>query len=283
MKSFFKSKFFYVVAFLTLAAVIFPTVLCSMGHTAVLRSAVNTVFTPLRSLTYKIVESIDGYAAYIYEFDRLKEENAALKEENSSLKEEMYSYQELHEQYNWVSEYLELKMQHTDFKFTTASICGRESGSYYTVFMLDRGSDDGIEKNMTVITGDGVLGYISEVGKNWAKATSIMNHGTSVGVYDERSGEAGVLEGDYALSSNGICKMSFVAQGADIRVGDRIVTGGYSSVYPRGLVVGYVESVEPDELSRGLTVYVKAAAFDIDENSKISKVMVITSYEKESE
>ena len=126
MKPYFKSKFFYIITALTLAAVIIPTVLCSMGLTGVLRSAVCSIMSPLRRGAQNIVDSIDGYASYFYEFDRLVEENEKLRAERDELLEEVHKSRELEEQYDWISEYLELKMQHTDYKMTPADVCGRE-------------------------------------------------------------------------------------------------------------------------------------------------------------
>ena len=282
MKSYFKSKFFYVITFLTLAAVIVPTVLYSMGVSFFLRDCVNIVMTPLRGLADGIVEGLDGYAAYITEFDDLVEENERLRAENAALLEEVYKSRELEEQYQWISEYIELKMQHMDYELTTASVCGRENGNYSTVFMLDAGTAAGIEKNMTVVTGDGVLGYISDVGLNWSKATSILEASSAVGVYTERSGVTGVLEGDYSLSKEGLCRLNYLEAGADIEVGDRILTGGYGSVYPRGIIVGYVERIEQNEFSRSVTAYVRPASLK-DGDDKISKVMIITDYEATTE
>lgn len=282
MKSYFKSKFFYIITALTLAAVIIPTVLSLMGASGVLRSGVNFIMTPFRSLADGLVESLAGYSAYFTEFDRLAEENETLKKENAALIDELSKYRELQEQYEWISEFIELKMQHTDFELTGASVCGRESGNYSSVFMLDAGTSAGIAKNMTVVTGDGVLGYIADVGPNWSKAVSILESSSAVGVYSERSGVAGVLEGDFSLASEGLCRISYLEEGADIEVGDRIMTGGYGSVYPRGIMVGYVERIEQNEFSRSLTAYVRPSAF-ADGEHNISKVMIITDYETTTE
>ncbi|MBR5447493.1 MAG: rod shape-determining protein MreC [Clostridia bacterium] len=283
MRSYFNSKFFYIITFLTLAAVIIPTVLCSMGLTPIFRNAVNTALTPLKKLAMDAVTELDGYAAYIHSFDKLKEENAKLKEENALLKEEVHEFRQLEEHYEWISEYLELKMERQDFKFEPANVCGSESGNYSSVYMLDCGSLNGIEKNMPVLSSGVIMGYISDVGLNWSKATSILEDSSSVGVYDERSGVMGVLEGDYLLASDGLCRMSYLEEGADVQVGDRVLTAGYGSVYPRGLTIGYVERVEQSEFSRTTVAYVRPAAFDLTGGDKISKVMVITDYEIYSE
>lgn len=282
MKSYFKSKFFYIITALTLAAVIIPTVLSLMGVTGFLRSGVNMLMTPLRTLADGFVESLAGYTAYFTEFDRLSAENEQLKKENAALLDELSRSRELEEQYEWISEFIELKMQHSDFELTEASVCGRESGNYSSVFMLDAGSSAGIERNMTVVTGDGVLGYIADVGPNWSRAVSILESSSAVGVYAERSGVAGVLEGDYSLASEGLCRISYLKAGADIEVGDRILTGGYGSVYPRGIMVGYVERIENNEFSRSVTAYVRPSAMENGENN-ISKVMIITDHETTTE
>ncbi len=278
MKSYFKSKFFYIITALTLGAVIIPTTLAAMGVQGFFRSTVNLIMTPLRAMTDGIVEGLAGYSAYFTEFDRLKEENERLKAENAQLLEDVSNIRALEEQYHWISEFIELKMQHMDYKLMSASVCGRESGNYSSVFMLDAGESAGIEKNMTVVTGDGILGYVAEVGPNWSRAVSILESSSAVGVYAERSGEAGVLEGDYDLAKEGLCRISYLKEGADIAVGDRILTGGYGSVYPRGIMVGYVEKIEKNEFNRGVTAYVRPSAFE-DGNMNISKVMIITDYE----
>lgn len=254
-----------------------------MGLTPVFRNAVNTALMPLKKLSVNAVEKLDGYAAYIHSFDKLKEENAKLKEENALLKEEVHEFRQLDEHYGWISEYLELKMERQDFKFEPARVCGNESGNYSSVYMLDRGSLNGIEKSMPVLYSGVVMGYISDVGLNWAKVTSILEESSSVGVFDERSGVMGVLEGDYILASDGLCRMNYLEENADVKVGDRILTGGYGSVYPRGLTVGYVERVEQSEFSRTTVAYVRPAAFDASGSDKISRVMVITDYESYSE
>ena len=275
MGSFFKSKFFYIIATLTLIAVIVPTVLCSMGLSPVLRSAVNTVLMPVQKLSDKAAEAIEGFTSYFTAFDRMKEENERLREQVASLREEVAGVREIKEQYDWLSGYLELKMLHHDYKMVPAVISGRGSADYANVFMLDAGKISGIDKGMPVVNSDGILGYVSEVGPTWSKAVSIFEASFSVGAYVERSGAIGVVEAGYDLSRDGVLKMSYLDADADIKAGDRILTSGYGSIFPRGLVIGYVEEVKSDDLSRTVTATVRPAT-RID---RVSDVMVVTGYE----
>lgn len=275
MKQFFKNRFFYIVTVAALIVAIVPTVFYSMGLTFFLRDAVNTILSPAQKLFNYAADAIDGFSSYFYKFDELVEENARLKEEIADYQSQIYDSKELEEMYIWMSDFLELKMQHTDFTLEEASVIGRESGNYSKVLTLDVGSTSGAELGMPVVTSDGVVGQITEVGLNWSKVTTILESGSSVGAYIERTKESGVCTGSFALSSDGIVELKYIPSESSVTVGDRVMTTGYGSIYPRDLVIGYVESVEPDPYSRSLNVKVKCAA----EYGEMTKVMIITSFE----
>ena len=275
MKQFFKNKFFYIVVVIALIVTIVPMVFYSMGLTFILRDAVNVILTPAQKLFSYTSDTVEGFAAYFTRFDELVEENARLKEEIAELETQIYDAKEIEEMYVWMSNFLEMKMSHTDFKLTAASVIGRESGNYSKVITLDVGSKDGIKLNMPVITSDGLVGQITEVGLNWSKVTTLLESGSSAGAYIERSRVTGVCTGDYTLSSKGLCKLNYVSEDSDVRIGDRVLTSGYGSIYPRGLVIGYVDQVNTDDYSRTLNITVNCST----DYSSLTKVMVVTSFD----
>lgn len=275
MRDFLRSKFFTVVVIIALVLVIVPTVFGAMGLGGTLKDAVNVIFTPFQKLFTYCTDAVDGFASFFTEFDRIVEENNTLREENAALKDRISRAEEIEEMNDWLYNYLELKREHTDFKFTEAAVSAREGGNYTTVFMLDKGSAHGVEKDMPVVCSEGIVGYITEVGTTWSKAVTFIESGTAVGAYVERSGEIGVIEGNFALSEEGVCVMSYLAEDADIKEGDRIISSGYGSVYPRGLVIGTVEKIEKNSSSRSITVTVRPSA----PLSDLSKLMIITDYE----
>ena len=274
MKDYFKSKFFYVVAVLALVCTIVPSVFYSMGLTFVFRDAVNVALTPMQKLFNSAAESLDGFAAYFYKFDELAEENNELKQQVADLQAQIYEAQQLEELYAWMSDFLEMKRLHTDFEMTEASVTGRESGNFSRILTLDVGSGAGIELNMPVVTAEGIVGRVTEVGYSWCKVTTIVEANSSVGAYIERSGAAGVCEGKFELQADGLIELSYLPGDSEVREGDRVLSTGFGSVYPRGLCVGYVESIETNPYSRSLSVKVKCAA----DYSTLSRVMIITSF-----
>lgn len=276
MKNYFKSKFFYIITVVTLIVTIVPTVFCSMGLSFVFRDMVGIVLTPAQKLFNYAAEGIDGFVSYFYKFDELVEENIRLREQVSQLQSELYDSAEIEEMYEWMSEFLELKMAHNDFELLSASVTGRESGNYSKVLTLDVGSGAGVASGMPVITSDGIVGQITEVGYNWCKVTTILEPNSSVGAYVEKTGDAGICTGSFALSSEGLVNFLYLPSDTEVNAGDRVLSTGYGSIYPRGLTVGYVESVSLNSYSRNLEVTVRSAV----DFTEISSVMVITSFEQ---
>lgn len=260
---------------LTLLVTIVPSVFYSMGVTFVFRDAVCAILTPMQKVFNYATEAVDGFAAYFYKFDELVEENNALRERIAELEKQNYDAAELEERSAWMSSFLEMKTAHTDFKMLSASVTGRESGNYSRVLTIDVGSGAGVTLNMPVVTSDGIVGRITEIGYNWAKVTAVSEAQSAVGAYIERTEEAGICEGKFELSSDGCCKLSYLPADADVRVGDRVLSTGFGSVYPRGLVIGYVEEVGVNEYTRALDVTVRLAV----DFSDLTQVMIITDFD----
>ena len=276
MRRFVESRFFTVTLIVCLALVIIPSTLSAMGLRNYVNEGIQTVLSPFQKLFSYVSDGISGFSDYFTEYDRLEKENEELREMVEKMREDIRSAEELEQINDWLFGYLELKKEHTDFTFEPATVTGTGSGNYKTVLTLDVGTDNGVDVGMTVVTPDGIVGHIVEAGSAWSKAVTLVESGSAVGAQVERTGETGLVEGDFHLASDGMCKITYLAADSDIREGDRIMTTGTGSVYPGGLVIGYVESVETDPLSRTKIAYINAAA-DLT-SLKNEKVMVIKDY-----
>ena len=274
MRNFLRSRFFIVVVILALLLTLVPSILSIMGLHSFVKDFTVSLLSPMQSLFARATDAVEGFTSYFTEFDRIVAENNELRAQIAELQDEVYTAEELIHMNEWLYEYLELKRERTDFTFQAANVTGRESGNYMTVFTLDKGTDQGVEKNMPVITADGIVGYITEAGKDWSKAVTILENNRAMGAYVERSGAVGVIEGNYTLAADGLCRLAYLSADADIKEGDRILSSGYGGIFPRDLVIGYVETVEKDPYSQALTVYVRPAASLSDER----RFMIITDY-----
>lgn len=271
---FFKNKFFIITLVVALLLSIVPTVLCAMGQGSYVRKALQTAAQPFSWAFTKIGEGLSGFSVYFQKLSDLQKENEELRAQLDDYRDRIYNAKMLEEENKWLSDYLGLKKEHSDFLFEEASVIGRESGNYSTVYTLSKGTMHDIKVNMPVITEDGVVGYVTEVGPTWCRAVSIIETASAVGAYIERSGEQGLIEGSYELRFEGKCRMIRLPADADVHEGDRVLTSGLGSIYPRGLFVGEVVSVDADPYSRTLTAVVQPKV----DYSSLVKVMIIKDY-----
>ena len=279
MNKFFKSRFFIITATVAMLLTVVVSALAASGHFSVLTNAVNIMVTPIQKGFASFGLAINGYKSYFDSVDGLKAENEALKAEINELKDLIYDAEAMKEENEFYKNFLGIKEEHPDYVFLDADVIGRQAGNYMTVFSLDKGTKDGVEKNMPIISENGgIVGYISEAGINWSKASSIIDTSASVGVYIERTSETGVLCGEFQLEKEGLCRINYLEGDSEVEVGDRVMTSGLGSIYPQGMLVGIVERVEYDDSLRSKYAVVRPFA-DITD---IEKVMILTSFEGEN-
>ena len=277
---FFKSKFFIVSAIAATSVAAVFTAMSLLGYSSYVKSAVNFIAAPAQKLADTVGRAVDGYTSYFSEVDRIKKENEQLREQIDSMLDEVQSAKAVKAENDELRRMLEVKAEHLDYKFEQADVIGREDGNYMTVFTLGKGKRSGIERDMPIIAGNsGLIGRITDAGETWSKADSILEMNSSVGAYVERSRAAGIVTGDYELSRKGLCRLSYLREDADIEPGDRVLTSGVGSVYPRGLIIGTVTEVGFDESLREKYAIVKPYAQIYD----LSSVTVVTSFEKYTE
>lgn len=281
--NFFKSKFFILCLVAAIILTLIPTLIAAFGGTDLLRSAMGTVAKPFTMCGSGIANAFNGFVEIFTQYDELKAENAALREELQELKDKEYNEEILREQNEWLRDYINLHDQHPEFVFTDASVIAREAGNYSIVLTLNKGSAHGVKRRMPVLTGDGLLGYVSELGLDWCRVTTIIEPSSSVGVYTDRGDQLGLLEGDSALKSEGLCRMSYIGAEGNVGIGDKVYTaGGKDSLYPSGLLIGKVSSVDIDEVT-GEMVATITPAIDFSSLEDVRQVMLISGIESGGE
>lgn len=278
---FLKSKVFLITAIAVVVIALATGLIAMIGGTGLLKSALNTVAKPFTWCGAKVSDAVNGFAEVFAEYDRLEAENEELRAQLDSMEREDREIDLLREENAWLKDYLRVAEQHPEFSLVDASVIGRETDSYSTVLTLNRGTVHGVKTNMSVITAEGVFGYVKEAGLDWCRVVSIVETATSVGAYTERGGAIGVVEGDADLRGGGMCRMTYIEDTADIRIGDLVYTGGGSgSQYPGGLLIGEITSLEADTYSRTLVAEITPAV-DFTAIDELTRVMVVIGYAKE--
>lgn len=189
-----------------------------------------------------IVSGIRGYADVI-------EENRNLKDENLKLKQQVSTLAELVEENERLRESLGIKNKFSDFEIVGANIVGSNPGNFYYNFRIDAGSLDGVEIDAPVIAGDNVLvGRVYSVDLTSSVIIPLIDEKMGVSVWNTKSeGGQGIVKGDIELKEQGRCLMDTISEDFDLKPGDVIETSGIGSIYPRGILVGRIESIHRDD------------------------------------
>ena len=275
----FQNKFFLICLCIALVLTIVPSVFSIMGYRSLAKNIVGTVTMPVRWVATTIGNAVQGWGKYFGNMKALNKENEALIEENKELKEQLQNAELLERENARLRDYLDMKNKYPSFAMEEGMIISHSSGNYITNFTLNRGTLHGIETNMPVVTKDGIVGYVVEVGLNWCMVSTLIETATSVGAYIPRSEVVGIVSGDYSMRQEGTCKIGYIDAEADVQVGDTVYSSGTGSVYPADLKIGTVTSIEVDEYNRTLVATVTPAV----DFSSLKWVMIITGYENGGE
>ena len=171
---------------------------------------------------------------------RLKEQVAALTEENTLLQQDKYELNKLRELFSLDEQY---EMYHK----VGARIIGRDSGNWYSVFVIDKGEEDGLAVDMNVIAGGGLVGRITAVGPNWAKVTSIISDNINVSGMTLATEDNLTVSGDLKLMATGCITFSQLLDGQNrVKEGDKVVTSDISDKYLPNILIGYISSIDRD-------------------------------------
>ena len=275
----FHNRFFIVCLCVAVTLSGVTSTLAIMGYNGLVRNILGTVATPFQWIGTVVTNAIEGFSGYFSSVDMLREENEALAEENRLLREQLERAELLEKENQRLRDYLSMKAEYPSFSFEEGMVIGREASNFITVLTMNRGSVHGIEQNMAVVTPDGIVGCVSEVGLTWCKVSTLLETARSVGVYLPRNNATGILSGDYSMKMDGLCKLTFVdvdVKNADVQPGDAVYSSGIGSVYPPELKVGEIVSVEIDNASRTLIATVRPTV----DFSEPDHMMIITGYQR---
>lgn len=188
-----------------------------------------------------------GRSESIKELEALRVENAQLKEtvndltiKINDLTTDKYELAELRQ-------LLSLDERYSDYPTVGARVIGKDAGNWYSTFLIDKGSNDGIKVNMNVLAGTGLVGIVTSVGPNWATVRSIIDDDSNISAMVLNTSDTMIVSGDLELYSNGTIKFSELRDEDNAVVqGDQVVTSQISSKYLPGISIGYIQEISSD-------------------------------------
>lgn len=231
--------------------------------------AVRALFTPLQNGVNEVRKGISTVSENMASRKRLLAENRRLKEQ---LKAYQLQNQTLRE-YKYQSQRLKVLLGFKDRNIDTMELVGaeviaRSPSNWYNTVTINKGSTDGITKDMVVITPKGLVGRVTSTLPGTSTVLLVTDWEGAVGAMVQRNRTQGIVEG---MGKGSLLNMKHIPYYSDIKKGDLVVTSNLSEIYPPGIPVGRVESVSVE--ARGLlktASLIPAVDFD-----KLEEVFVV--------
>lgn len=230
-----------------------------------------SIISPICGFFENLGGSVSGWFGYMSEAGTVHQKNAELEKKIAELNVKIDELKGFEAENTRLNSLLELKNEYSDVESTGARIIAKESGNWFTVFTINKGTNDGIQKNQPVLANGGLVGHTTEVGSNWAKVVTLIDTTHSVSSISQRSTDYVQIDGDITLMGGGLCKMTAITENADVIVGDILVTSGIGGVYPKGIVVGTVREFKTSESGTGSYAVVKPVV----DFQRIAEVLVL--------
>lgn len=276
MRNFLRSTSFKIlltVAVVLLAGAIAAAALAS--GTSPLTSAVGTVFSPLSDTAAYISEKFDnfkgGFISSRSYMDRVEE----LEEQVADYQSKLVDYEKLQKQVEAYEKFLGVKEKNPDFQFVAGTVIGRDAADVFGSFVLNCGSADGVAVGDPVISGEYLIGIVNETSPTSCTVLSVCDPKFSAAAYEIRTGEAGYTQTTTKLGVQGVLKLSGLERDTAVAEGGIVCTSGVGGVFPRGLIIGTVTTVQKEEGDISYYAEVKPEI----EISEVQDAFVITDFE----
>lgn len=244
------------------------------------KDIVGLILAPVQSAGSAVGNKISDISDTFFRYDEMAQENEELRNEVAELRTQNDSLYYLQYENEQLRKLFDFSKIHSEFTYAQAGVIARSSDGWSRSLTLNRGSAAGIEIDDVVITGEGLVGIVSDVGPNWSTVTCLTDPSVSVGAVVTRTNDIGIAESSVEYMQHDELCLRYLSSAASVNRGDTVITSGYGGVYPEGILIGTVSELisEPDDLS---VTAVIAPAVDTDE---VRTVFVITNFEqKETE
>ena len=206
-----------------------------------------TALSPAAAALTEAQHRVGTFFVRVFDPSGVQAENERLKEELAYQKQQLALLDETEKENARLSELLNFVETNPNMQVVAAAVIGRDSNPYIDTLTLNAGTRSGVAEKMAVVTADGIVGRVTEVGPNWCRVKTMCNDEMRLSVMVQRTREEAMLGGLY--EEDGILigsKLYYLPNGADIEVGDVIRTSGVGGFFPKGLYAGKVLSVNTD-------------------------------------
>ena len=246
-KSSFPSK--YILLLLTVICIMLLFAGYATGYAGEpIRTICNYLFVPMQKGLDYVGESISINSDDTKTKEQLIAENAQLQEQIDELSTQLTNTRLQQSELDTLRELYDLDQTYADYKTTGAHVIGKGTSNWFNTFTIDKGSKDGIKVDMNVIAGSGLVGIVTDVGKNYAVVRAIIDDTSNVSGMILSNNDNCIVSGNLkSMTESNMITFSNLEDSEDkVSTGDSVVTSNISDKYLPGLLIGYVTDITED-------------------------------------
>lgn len=268
-----KNRPFIMILILSILLIALIVVTSGNGNLTPIEGLLGEVVTPVQKVVYGAASSVTDFFTRIGRRRDLEKDYELLKEQNAKLQKELLRMEEIEKENRRLSSLLQFTREKEELMVTGARVTGKNPGSWFEVFTIDKGKNQGVRINMAVVNDSGLIGRIIETGENWSKVLAIVDAQSSVSAIIERTRDNGLVKGSGTLNfQDGLCKMIYLPIESDVVPGDRVITSGFGGIFPKGIYIGEVKQVIKERRDLYKTAIIKPAA----DFQRLEEVLIVT-------
>lgn len=236
-----------------------------------LKSVTSTLITPMQTGVNTVGYSIHNSVSETRQKNELIRENkeltAQLEEYKAKVKESEQEKYELER----LQKLLELKELYMDYNIIGARVIATDSTNWFYTFIIDKGTESGVQVGCNILAGDGLAGIVVETGNGYSKVRSIIDDNSKISATINGSDSLCTVSGDISTLKDGYIHVNYINKADTVDDGAEIVTSHVSNKFLPGILIGYISDVEMD--ANNLTQ--SAKCIPVVDFSNLSEVLVI--------
>lgn len=217
------------------------------SNSSVISSGVGSVISPLQKIIYNANDKLKESFDFFINFSKVKQENEELAAKNAELENKLVEYNRMKDENTTLREMFDYSQANQNYNYLGCNIVGYSGGNISNGYVIDKGTNDGVKKDMIVITPQGLVGKVTKSESSYSIVQTILNENIAVASMVESTRETtGILQGATDNKNKNLAVLSNIPIDSEIKEGDVILTSGLGGMYPKEIRIGEVVSVEID-------------------------------------
>lgn len=235
-------------------------------NTTYIEGIINKGVAPVQKVLYSGTQYVSNFFSSILEVGNLRENNKELEKQIKDLKEQQVNFEIIQNENTRLKELLDFKDDNSQYDYIVGDVVSVDPNVWFNVFVIDKGSKDGVKKNMPIVVSEGLVGKVVEVSNSTSKVLSISDAGSMINGLASRTGDYIRISGKTYSTLEG-----YTSPESKLIQGDLIVTSKIGGVFPDNIIIGEVESIEKKQGMLEKTVYIKPAV----DFKKLNEILVL--------